>query len=147
MYRVEIHVVHNNVWQTMHVEVVAAAEGTAEHVAEAVANNQNVTDGEDWRVRVYIGDDDTHVGEAGPLADGLSLTTLGFRLRALGALAPIERARQSAALADEARQALARVRYAAVYEATRVASYAEVAAALGISAAAVNKLITTHRRG
>lgn len=116
----------------------------AEEIAEDTAQDQNIAEGDNWRVRVYRGDADTHLAEAGPGV--VSLTQLVSRLTRLSVLPPVERAIESAALADEARSVMARIRRAAVYEATRSESWADVAGRLGVSAAAVNQLITQHRR-
>jgi len=62
-------------------------------------------------------------------------------------LPPIERARLAGLLADARTVvAVAAIRREAVWEATRAASRAEVAAALGVSPQAVGKAVTEHRR-
>lgn len=148
-YRVEIDATNadGTIWQTMHVERIES-DGTAIDLAENVAQNQSITEGDGWRVRVFLDeydDEDLHVAEAGPGVDGIDLTELGNRILALSALSPIERALAAAELAGEAKSTLARTRRAAVYEATRRESWAVVAGKLGVSTAAVNQLVTQHR--
>lgn len=60
---------------------------------------------------------------------------------------PVERAKLGRLLADgRTTKAIGAVTDAAVYELTRSESYGEVAARLDVSASAVNKAITSHRR-
>jgi hypothetical protein len=72
-------------------------------------------------------------------------TTLAELIDWLGALPSVERAKVAAVLVD-ARTivAVAEVRRAAIYEATRSAPRAEVAAELGVSRQAIGKAITEH---
>lgn len=75
-----------------------------------------------------------------PLDDALAL---------LRSLTPVQRARVLAALLDGHNTALLTgMRAEAVYDATRAdgATYATVAAQLGVSTSAVNKAVTQHRR-
>lgn len=145
-YRVEIDALsHSNIWQTMHTERFMV-DSTSIELAEDAAQNQNVAEGDNWRVRVYLGDDNDHVAEAGPQSNR-SLADLASAIAALAQLPPIERADRAAALAIAAKHVLARVRRAAVFEATRSASWADVAKELGVSTAAVNQLVTQHRTG
>lgn len=119
---------------------------TSVALAEDIAQAQDaVIEGETWRVRVYLHEDKSHVAEAGPQVDGLSLGELAAAIAALAGLPPIERALSAATLADNAKSTLARIRRAAIYEATRSASWTDVAAALDVSEASVNKLIRLHR--
>jgi len=63
----------------------------------------------------------------------------------LTALPPIERARLARLLADRRTQGvLAALADAAVVEATRTATYDQVAEALGVSYSAINKAINRH---
>lgn len=72
-------------------------------------------------------------------------------LAQLGRLPPIERAQVAQQLIEEARtaqQLIGRERRNAIAEATAAgASYAEVAAQLGVSTAAINKAITERNAG
>jgi hypothetical protein len=72
-------------------------------------------------------------------------TTLAELIDWLGALPSVERAKVAAVLVD-ARTivAVAEVRRAAIYEATRSAPRAAVAAELGVSRQAIGKAITEH---
>lgn len=117
----------------------------AQDLAEDVAQNQNVAEGENWRVRIYPGEGDTHVAEAGPGVPDPDLGDLVQRMSVLLTLPVLDRAREAAALAPLVKTALARTRGAAVYEATRGLPWSDVAANLGISEAAVNRLVTLHR--
>lgn len=65
----------------------------------------------------------------------------------LGKQQPLTRARVAGMLvAHDTSQAVAAVRRAAIYESTRAQTYAEVARALGVSEAAINKAVTEYRR-
>jgi hypothetical protein len=77
---------------------------------------------------------------ATPLDDALAL---------LGSLTPVRRARVLSALLDGRNlKTFTGLRAQAVYDATRApdATYATVAAQLGVSRDAVNKAVTQHRR-
>lgn len=58
----------------------------------------------------------------------------------------VARARAARDLVDEAKRILSTTADAAVVEATRSQSYAEVAAGLGDSLSAVNKAVSRHRK-
>jgi hypothetical protein len=118
---------------------------TAQQVAEDTAANQTIAEGEDWRVRVYMTDHDSHLAEAGPGAEEIPLADLVARMANLPKLRGVEHAREAAALRPLVQTALARSRQAAVYEATRGMPWSIVAAELGISEAAINRLVTQHR--
>lgn len=76
---------------------------------------------------------------AGPLAEVLAW---------LHTLEPTTRARYLTVLLDTRSSAvLSAERVAAVYEATRTRSYAEVAAEVGVSTHAINHAVTRHRAG
>lgn len=59
---------------------------------------------------------------------------------------PIHRARQAKTLIIDAQRVLSDVHREAVYQATRTESWATVAEALGVSAAAVNLAVSNHRK-
>jgi hypothetical protein len=59
---------------------------------------------------------------------------------------PIRRARQAKTLIVDAQRVLSDVHREAVYQATRTESWATVAEALGVSAAAVNLAVSNHRK-
>lgn len=128
-----------------HIKYRAYRMVSAQELAEDVAQNQSVAEGEGWRVRIYRGDSDTHIAEAGPGVPDPDLGDLVDRMRTLPTLPPVDRAREAAALAPLVKTALARTRRAAVYEGTRGLPWSEVAAQLGISEAAINQLVTQHR--
>jgi DNA-binding XRE family transcriptional regulator len=72
-------------------------------------------------------------------------TTLAELTDWLGALPPVERAKVAAVLVDARTVvAVAEIRRAAIHEATRHTSRAEVAAELGVSRQAIGKAITEH---
>lgn len=76
-------------------------------------------------------------------------TPLDEALTLLGSLPDIPRARVLSALLDGNNlRHLVAIRREAIYRATRAdgATYATVAAELGVSVAAVNKAVTAHRR-
>lgn len=73
--------------------------------------------------------------------------TLDSILADIAALPALQRAQLLAQLVShDTGQRLGALRRAAVYELTRRRTYAEVAADLGVSVAAVNKAVTEHRR-
>jgi phage-related minor tail protein len=59
---------------------------------------------------------------------------------------PIHRARQAKTLIVDAQRVLSDIHREAVYEATRSESWATVAEALGVSAAAINLAVSNHRK-
>lgn len=132
-----------------HIRYRAYRTVTAQQVAEDTAANQNIATGDDWRVRVYHGEDDQygHLAEAGPGAEEIPLAALVERMAKLPQLRGVEHAREAAELRPLVQTALARSRQAAVYEATRGMPWSIVAAELGISEAAINRLVTQHRAG
>lgn len=69
---------------------------------------------------------------------------LGREILSLKKLPPAHRAARARALSDEAKTVLSIAGDAAVVEALRSATYAEVAAAMGVSTSAVNKAVTRH---
>lgn len=65
----------------------------------------------------------------------------------LASLPAIDRAQVANMLvAHDTAKAVAAVRRAAIYEATRTNTYAEVARRLGVSDAAINKAVSEHKR-
>jgi DNA-directed RNA polymerase specialized sigma24 family protein len=77
--------------------------------------------------------------------DKSAVEHLAKQIARLTKLAPIERARLARDLVDVAKTTLAAAGDAAVAEAVAGSSYAEVAAALGVSTSAVNKAVSRHR--
>ena len=67
-------------------------------------------------------------------------------LSGLSELAPVERARMFRALDNRARAILGDGGDEAIYEATRVASQAEVARLLGVTPSRINNAITSYHR-
>lgn len=76
----------------------------------------------------------------------MNATELARMIAKLPKMSPLARARMARDLVDEAKRILSSTADAAVEEATRSASYAVVARALGVSEAAVNKAVSRHRR-
>lgn len=74
------------------------------------------------------------------------LKTLAAAVAALQKKSPIQRALAAQVVYDAALSVLVYERRAAIYEATRMHTYEEVAAELGVSAAAVNAAVTQHRK-
>jgi DNA-directed RNA polymerase specialized sigma24 family protein len=74
-----------------------------------------------------------------------NLKELAAAITQLETLPPIERVQAARALSDTAKTILSTVGDAAVVDALTDATYAEVAAKLGVSEAAVNKAVTRHR--
>lgn len=75
------------------------------------------------------------------------MNTIDDLLAWLAAMPPIDRARVAGLLVDhDTTKAVGAVRRGAIYEETRVRSYADVAADLGVSLSAINKAISEHRR-
>jgi DNA-directed RNA polymerase specialized sigma24 family protein len=85
--------------------------------------------------------DDEDAGQRPPFADEDELVAW------LESLPPLDQARVASLLVDtENIRRVGRIRRAAIYELTRSMTYAEVAAALGMSVSAVNNAVTAHRR-
>lgn len=76
----------------------------------------------------------------------MNATELAELIASLPKKPPAARARQARDLIDEAKRVLSVTADAAVHQATRDRSYAEVAADLGDSVAAVNKAVSRHRK-
>ncbi len=76
----------------------------------------------------------------------MSLRDLLVQVDALGGLAGVERAREARQLSDVAMAELAAAGDEGVWEATRHASYAEVADELGVTVSTVNKAVRRYRQ-
>lgn len=76
----------------------------------------------------------------------MALSDLGARIAAAAHLDPITRARALRDLARDARSVLAAEIDRAIHEACETHTYSDVASALGISSAEVNRRISEHRR-
>lgn len=153
-------------WSTIQTRHLRSWAGTSIELAEAVADGRSTDPGgtpwpipDDatvpWRVRVFvlspnIGDtlrgdfSGDPVAVAGP--GTTSLQQLAMLVGALAELPPIPRARRANMLATMLKGELARLRRAAVYEATRTATRRDVAAALDTGEDAIGQLITAHRK-
>jgi hypothetical protein len=61
----------NGDWQSMHPAETINDPDPIEDIAAAVAANQTIAEGDDWRVRVWLGDttEGPHAAEAGPAAN------------------------------------------------------------------------------
>lgn len=76
----------------------------------------------------------------------MTLRTLLRQLEKLDRLAGVNRTREARRLSDVAMAELAAAGDEGVYEATRTATYAEVAAELGVSIDAIRKAVRQHNR-
>ncbi|MER7331748.1 MULTISPECIES: hypothetical protein [unclassified Micromonospora] len=76
----------------------------------------------------------------------MDTSELAQLIAGLPAMPPVVRARAARGLVDDAKRILSATADAAVEEATRTATYAQVAKDLGVSEASVNKAVSRRRK-